>query len=163
MEGTAASGGGVRPKVVVFDLDGCVWYPEMYMMWGGGAPFTVQPNGDLKDRSGSKCYLMGAVRDIMHSPKTDSGWGETQVAVASSCDEPSWARECLTKFLVGEGIPLSDIVSPNLIEIYKASSKQVHLKAISKASGVPLSEMMFLDKCVTLPAHAIDLPPHPLL
>lgn len=47
---------------------------------------------------------------------------------------------------MGDGIPLSDIVAPNLIEIYKASSKQVHLKAISKASGVPLSEMMFLDK-----------------
>ena len=75
--------------------------------------------------------------------------------MASSCDEPSWARECLTKFTVGDGIPLSDIVAPNLIEIYKASSKQVHLKAISKASGVPLSEMMFLDKYVsaTCPLH----------
>lgn len=52
----------------------------------------------------------------------------------------------MTKFTVGDGIPLSDIIAPNLIEIYKASSKQVHLKAISKASGVPLSEMMFLDK-----------------
>ena len=58
--GMAAAGEGARPKVVVFDLDGCVWYPEMYMLWGGGAPFNTQPNGDLKDRSGSKCYLMGA-------------------------------------------------------------------------------------------------------
>jgi hypothetical protein len=74
------------------------------------------------------------------------GSGDTKIAVASSCDEPSWARECLTKFTVGGGIPLSDIVSPNLIEIYKASSKQVHLKAISKTSGVPLTEMMFFDK-----------------
>ena len=45
------------------------------------------------------------------------GSGDTKIAVASSCDEPSWARECLTKFTVGGGIPLSDIVSPNLIEI----------------------------------------------
>ena len=30
------------PKVVVFDLDGCVWDPEMYELWGsGGAPFKA--------------------------------------------------------------------------------------------------------------------------
>ena len=29
------------PKVLAFDLDGCVWDPEMYELWGrGGAPFT---------------------------------------------------------------------------------------------------------------------------
>ena len=29
------------PKVIVFDLDGCVWDPEMYQLWGGGAPFKA--------------------------------------------------------------------------------------------------------------------------
>ena len=29
------------PKVIVFDLDGCVWDPEMYELWGGGAPFKA--------------------------------------------------------------------------------------------------------------------------
>ena len=49
-----------KPGTVgVFDLDGCVWYPEMYMLWGGGAPFETQPNGDLRDKAGQKCYLMG--------------------------------------------------------------------------------------------------------
>ena len=66
MERAASGGGGAadagsRPKVVVFDLDGCVWYPEMYMLWGGGAPFTSQANGDLKDTAGQKCYLMGTI------------------------------------------------------------------------------------------------------
>ena len=29
------------PKVLAFDLDGCVWDPEMHELWGrGGAPFT---------------------------------------------------------------------------------------------------------------------------
>ena len=28
------------PKILVFDLDGCVWWPEMYHLWGGGgSPF----------------------------------------------------------------------------------------------------------------------------
>ena len=31
--------------MVVFDLDGCLWDPEMYMLsWRGGAPF--EPDGD---------------------------------------------------------------------------------------------------------------------
>lgn len=65
----AAAGGGfgALPKLVVFDLDGCVWYPEMYMLWGGGSPFQLDPStGDLKDCSGKRTYLMGAVRQIMH-------------------------------------------------------------------------------------------------
>ena len=37
------------PKAVVFDLDGCLWYPDMYMLWGGGAPFRVRSDGDLDD------------------------------------------------------------------------------------------------------------------
>ncbi len=58
----AAADGSSRPKVVVFDLDGCVWYPEMYMLWGGGTPFKTQANGDLKDKIGQKCYLMGTLK-----------------------------------------------------------------------------------------------------
>jgi magnesium-dependent phosphatase 1 len=147
--GAAAAAGGAGagqlPKVVVFDLDGCVWWPEMYMLWGGGSPFSQQPNGDLKDSAGKKTYLMGAVREIMHELKTSPRWAASKVAVASSCDEPAWARECIKKFCVGDGVPLSDIIAPNLIEIYKARSKQVHLTAISKASGVAFEEMMFLD------------------
>ena len=59
------------PRAVVFDLDGCVWDPEMYQLWGGGAPFTVQPSGNLKDRAGVEVHLLGAVRDIMYELKTD--------------------------------------------------------------------------------------------
>ena len=34
------------PKVFVFDLDGCCWDPEMYELWGGGAPFKADiPSG----------------------------------------------------------------------------------------------------------------------
>ena len=150
MEGAGGGGGGGAaaaggPRVVVFDLDGCVWYPEMYMLWGGGSPFTTQPNGDLVDSSGRKTYLMGAVREIFQELHTEPQWKGAKVGIASSCDEPSWARECLKKFTVGSGTPLQAIVDDNLIEIYKARSKQEHLTQISKKSGVPFEQIMFLD------------------
>ena len=91
------------PKVVVFDLDGCVWDPEMYELWGsGGAPFKVRKDGNLADRSGTVVRLLGDVKNIMTEFKTDAKWFDTIIAVASSCDEPGWARECIQKFQLGE-------------------------------------------------------------
>ena len=54
------------PKLLVFDLDGCLWEPEMYELYGG-SPFTLRPNdGDLTDRNGTHIELIGDVRQIMH-------------------------------------------------------------------------------------------------
>lgn len=52
------------PKVVVFDLDGCVWDPEMYQLWGGGAPFAPDGRGNLIDKAGIVVRLLGAVREV---------------------------------------------------------------------------------------------------
>ena len=41
----------IIPKVVVFDLDGCVWTPEMYEL-NGGTPFKVIKNGNLLVKKG---------------------------------------------------------------------------------------------------------------
>ena len=92
------------PKLIVFDLDNCVWYPEMYQLWGGGAPFKVKEDGDLSDRSGERVYLMGDVKNIMHELKTDDKYADCQIAIASCCDEPSWADECLRKFKVHNNV-----------------------------------------------------------
>ena len=46
------------------------------------------------------------VRKIMHDLKTNPKWSDTKVAVASCCDEPSWAAECIRKFGVGDGLTL---------------------------------------------------------
>ena len=32
----------------------------MYMLWGGGAPFSVRDDGDLNDCVGKRTYLLGA-------------------------------------------------------------------------------------------------------
>ena len=137
------------PKVLVFDLDGCVWDPEMYELWGGGgSPFKVLKNGNLSDRSGTIVRLLGDVRQIMAEFRTDTKWSGSVIAVASSCDEPSWARECIQKFPVGTDnqFTLKDIFAPNYIEIYK-SSKDNHLKSIQEKceEGISFKDMIFFD------------------
>ena len=134
------------PKVLVFDLDGCVWNPEMYeLMWGrGGAPFKVRPDGDLEDSDGELIYLMGDVRSIMRELKTDSKWSAVKIAIASKCNEPNWAHECLDKFDLGDGIKLRSVFDPDLIEIY-GGLKDSHLKTIQNKTGAALADMIFFD------------------
>ena len=115
------------------------------MLWGGGgSPFSVVKDGEeLRSVSGERVHLLGDVRSIIHELGTDRRWKDTVVAVASRCDEPAWARECLSKFSVGGGLSLKDVMSgPD--EIYKGS-KADHLRTISRKTGVPLGEMVFFD------------------
>ena len=73
------------PKVLVFDLDGCLWEPEMYeLLYGtGGAPFHIEKDGNLTDKCGNHITLIGDVRDIMYELKTNPKWTNTKVAIAS--------------------------------------------------------------------------------
>jgi len=133
------------PKCVVFDLDGCLWYPDMYMLWGGGAPFTPQPDGTLRDRKGEVVTLHSGVCAVMNELADDPKWKGTTVAVASCCDEPSWGRECLAKFGIGApGRVLQDVVDMSVCRIHKGN-KQNHLRQIASSVGCKLEEMIFFD------------------
>uniref|UniRef100_A0A7S4HGM3 Magnesium-dependent phosphatase-1 n=1 Tax=Prymnesium polylepis TaxID=72548 RepID=A0A7S4HGM3_9EUKA len=133
------------PKAVVFDLDGCLWFPDMYMLWGGGAPFTIREDGDLDDQFGKRVYLLGAVRQVLHSLKTAPEWEGVVVAVASKTDEPEWARECMQKFEVGptgSGIVIEDCID---VEDIDGGNKQGHFKRIAERTGIELEDMIFFD------------------
>ena len=130
------------PKVVAFDLDATLWYPEMYQLWGGGAPFKKQADGTLLDKSGTKCYMMGDTAAIIRELKTDPKWKDTKVAYCSCTDEPSWADECMLKFEVGDGITLQSAV--DIKEIFK-SQKTTHFKNIQKKTGIAFEDMIFYD------------------
>jgi len=133
------------PRAIVFDLDGCVWCPDMYMLWGGGAPFDVRDDGTLSDRSGNTVRLLGATSQILHELHTDPKWKGCTVCIASCTDEPNWAQECLRKFSVGPpggGLAMKQCFQ--IEEIHKGS-KRSHLRSISELTGVPLEEMLFFD------------------
>jgi len=132
------------PKALVFDLDGCVWDPELYELHGG-SPFSTKSDGNLTDSSGTHLYLMGDVRKIMNELKNDSKWSNTVVAIASKCTELQWAHECLEKFqLEDSSNNLKSVFHPDLMEIYW-DNKQRHLKVIAEKSGIQLEDMIFFD------------------
>ena len=115
------------PILVVWDLDACCWFPEMYQLWGGGAPFTQDsssPNNSLTDAAGRNVSLLADVGVCWAECHTRQEAGELLVCVASRCDEPAWGRECLRKFLVKPGVSMMDVVTDERCEIY-GGSKQV--------------------------------------
>ena len=135
------------PKLVVFDLDGTLWAPEMYELWGGGAPFTAVNNGEhLLDCKKVKVQLLGTTRTLLENFTQMSEFknGTMAIAFASTTDEPEWARECLEKFTLHNGsIKMGSIFSEH--EMYKAKDKTVHLTALHHKTGVPFKDIVFFD------------------
>ena len=146
------------PKVLVFDLDGCCWQPEMFELWShrSASPFKSTDGGKTAQTSdGRPVNLIGHVRQIlehlMEHPEVENG--NTKLALASTCDEPDWARELLRVFKLThpktkKEIPMGDLFHAH--EIYKAHNKHPHFHAIKKKlSGdqqqIEFHEMAFFD------------------
>lgn len=138
-------GAMVLPRCLVFDLDGCCWDPEMYELWGGGAPFKDNKDGSLSDKQGTKIRLLGDVAAILQELTTQPKWKDSIVAIASTCDEPKWARECLQKFPLGPKLKMIEVFHPDCMEIYKASGKDKHINTIAQKTGIDVKDMIFFD------------------
>mmetsp|Transcript_252 Transcript_252/g.927 ORF Transcript_252/g.927 Transcript_252/m.927 type:complete len:183 (+) Transcript_252:2728-3276(+) len=135
----------VVPKLVVFDLDACCWSPEMYMLIGkGGPPFTRtdDPNR-IWTVTGEPVKLYSGVRPIWRAILHDERFRGTQIAIASRCDEPEWARELLTLFEVDGSTTMAE-AAEGRAEIYR-QSKQVHFGALQDKTGIAFDDMLFFD------------------
>eukprot|EP00474_Spongospora_subterranea_P009351 CRZ09809.1 hypothetical protein [Spongospora subterranea] len=131
------------PKLVAFDLDGTLWYPEMYMLWGGGgAPFTQHRSGNLVDRKGQKVYLLGDTRDILSEIHADPCWSSVKLAISSKTDEPSWAEMCLQQIAIKKGVFLKSLFH---YEQISQVSKDRHFRELQSQTGFSFKDMIFFD------------------
>lgn len=128
-----------------FYKDGTIWYPDMYMLWGGGSPFKVKGDGksELVDVSNRSVTLLGVSGSILHQLKHDEKWSNTKVAWVSKTDEPEWALECLQKFRTSGGDPIE--MSAHSSQIYKGD-KQSHFRNLKKEfPDIDFEHMLFFD------------------
>ena len=129
------------PKLIAFDLDGTIWSPEMYELWGGGSPFSiVNPTSTVKDCSGRKVNLLGESSNILHWCYENRE--SVVTAYVSTCDEPEWANECLNLFTTTGNVLLKDVSHSSLI--YK-ENKQHHFRALKKQFDLEFGDMIFFD------------------
>lgn len=110
-----------------------------------GSPFTYDSaKCEAISSGGERVRLLGDVRAIWGDLHTGERWQQTEVAVASRCDEPLWARELLSKFEVLPGVSMQEVAHQGLVQIH-SGNKQGHFAEISKASGIRFSDMLFFD------------------
>jgi magnesium-dependent phosphatase 1 len=153
----ASRGGGdeiIRPKLIIFDLDGCLWRPEMYelihFMGNRGAPFrpSEEDKNILVTVGGQPVQLLKDVRDVMREIYSDPQWNDVLVGISSRTDAPHWARELLSKFTVhdsdGGDFVLSDVFQGGPIEI-SYESKVKHFQRISRHTNIGFQDMVFFD------------------
>ena len=132
------------PKLVVFDLDACCWFPEMYMVTAG-SPFTKKNDDECAAKDGEAVKLLGHTRKAWSAVCGGDEWADCRVAVASRCDEPEWARQLLKLFTVDDGRTFWQALDDGrLAEIYKGNKKQ-HLKALKQKTGIAYEDMLFFD------------------
>ena len=130
------------PRLVAFDLDGTIWTPDMYELWGGGAPFRVISCDKLKDKAGTTVRLLGDSANILRELKYEQP--DIITTWVSCTDEPSWAEECLKKFTTKEGESIGSLVNGQP-QIFKAN-KQEHFKRLLKAYPTLVYEdIIFFD------------------
>ncbi|KAI8895021.1 magnesium-dependent phosphatase-1 [Globomyces pollinis-pini] len=126
----------MHPKLVIFDLDFTVWYPEMYELTG--APFKRCPkSGRVTDKAGEEVFLFPDIYPIMRE-LVDL---QIPVAAASKTEYPKWAHQCL-KLIDIDGQSLDSIVIHK--EIYP-KNKTNHFKKLKETTGYEYKDMLFFD------------------
>ena len=159
-------------QLVVFDLDFCIWKPEMYQL--RGPPIltclnSIQPKVPRKRKQKTILHLKGntnmkgmIVTDTAKNPITIfdgasyalseiNTWkretdcsikNNIKVAVASCTDKPNYAHKCLDWLIVQDGSTLRSCF--DLIEI-KQGNKIRHFENLHRITGIPYQEMCFFD------------------
>ncbi|KAL7543561.1 hypothetical protein ACHAWF_007419 [Thalassiosira exigua] len=128
------------PSIVVFDLDDCLWTPEMHELSGTPSipvegPLDpddpMSPLGTVgmkvpsRRRGGGRfdwggydrddgeeiVELYPGARQALREIATDPKYRSVRVAVASTSLEPSYSRACLDGIEVVEGVTMRDMIS----------------------------------------------------
>uniref|UniRef100_A0A7S4WBS2 Magnesium-dependent phosphatase 1 n=1 Tax=Alexandrium monilatum TaxID=311494 RepID=A0A7S4WBS2_9DINO len=134
---------GSLPSMVVFDLDGVCWSPEMYQT-RGGPPYRLQDGGaSVLNSAGEEIRLYEAVQRVWSML---GNLRNVRVAVASSSRRDK-AVPLLRKLTVAKGVRMADVLDDSLFEMYyvRGMGKRPHLEEILRKSGVPPDEVLFVD------------------
>jgi magnesium-dependent phosphatase 1 len=130
----------ILPKLIVFDLDHCLWTPELY---------TLRNVGPSGPRADADVWLVEGALQVLHELASSERWRRSGVllAVASRTNKPAWARALLARMAIpvagGEpAVPLGSLLS--LVEI-RAGSKLAHFERLAELSSVAYDEMLFFD------------------
>jgi len=131
------------PKLIVYDLDDTIWFPELYMI--AGAPFAKDATTKkITDSAGVELKQYPAARASVALVDAHEIFERTKIAVASRTHRGQWARTLLTMFEVSEdgARTLADCIA--YVDIASGSKKK-HFERLRAAADVDYADMLFFD------------------
>jgi hypothetical protein len=108
----------ILPSLIVFDLDDCLWRPEMHEL--SGLP-EIPVHGDLGNgetgvvglkvpRYGDTVTLFEGARRVLHELATNPIYKGLPLATASSSLEPSYSYACLDGIEILPRVTMGDLM-----------------------------------------------------
>jgi magnesium-dependent phosphatase 1 len=134
------------PRLLVFDLDACLWHPEMYELAAAPTKYNSSLQGVAAGDDTVRLYPGAAA--VLRRLLVDPTFSTVKVAVASSTTEPAHAARCLEQLPIDpkeREERMADLV--DFRQIYPGNKGRQHIPALAKESGVPFDEMVFWDDC----------------
>jgi magnesium-dependent phosphatase 1 len=158
------------PTMIVFDLDDCLWSPEMYTLH---AIPSIPEHGDLTPArisrptntntpstmrgvvgmqvppNGPTVRLFTGARQVLYELATDPKYQGIILAAASSSEEPTYSAACLESIEVLPGLTLRQMIHFDQIGRTGplAPNKQTHFRLLHQESKIAFEEMLFFDDC----------------
>jgi len=144
--------------MIVFDLDDCLWTPEMHELPGmPEIPVHGVLNGNGQKgvvgmqvpRYRDTVVLYDGARKVLHELATNPLYEGVLLATASSSLEPSYSYACLDQIEILPGLTVGEMMSFNQIGRTGRLSpdKTSHFQLLQEESGIPYNEMLFFDDC----------------
>merc|ERR1740121_633931 len=129
-EGAAGEAEGARvPRLIVFDLDACLWSPEMFELNSAPRAYDKEAGGVRAGHDVVRLFPGAAA--VLRALQTDARFAHTEIAVASSTTEPAYANTCLDQLVIGA----DDATVGSLVqyrEIYPSNKGRAHFPALRK-------------------------------
>jgi len=150
------------PTMIVFDLDDCLWTPEMHELYSKP---TIPVKGILNEHTLSSKEIKGVVglsnhhgdtvrlydgaRQALYELATNPKYQNVIIGVASTSLEPSYSYACLEGIEILPGHTMRDMITYHQIgrNGKLTSRKTTHFRELHKESGIPYEEMLFFDDC----------------
>lgn len=124
-----------------------MWHPEMFQLAGRPSTYSAERGGVIAGSDTVKLFPGAASVLRRFLPGNDARLAEVKVGVASSTDEPAYARTCLDALRVDpeRGETIGDIVEYR--QVYPGAKGRSHFPALRAETGVPYDRMLFFDDC----------------
>lgn len=151
----------ILPSLIVFDLDDCLWSPEMHELYskpirpvhGILNPWIDDPSQHVKgtigmqNNQGDTVKLYDGARRTLYELATNPIYKNVQIAVASTSLEPTYSHACLEGLEVIPGVTLRQMIHYDQIgrSGKLTSRKTTHFHEIHHESGIPYDQMIFFD------------------